>query len=117
MAFQDSLFDPSFLLAAIAYLEIATDIWGKAAAGFETTLTDPWGRLLSYMLLSGSDDGVSTTLSSVTELSPFQSSPHWAPKHGRENILLDGVQSRTSSLLLSLVVGTAMLVHSHLHII
>jgi lysophospholipase len=73
MAFQDSLFDPSFLLAAIAYLEIATDIWGKAAAGFETTLTDPWGRLLSYMFLSGSDDGVSTTLSSVTELSNFTS--------------------------------------------
>jgi lysophospholipase len=42
MAFQDSLFDPSFLLAGIAYLNIATDIRGKAAAGFETTLTDPW---------------------------------------------------------------------------
>jgi len=73
MAFQDSLFDPSFLLAGIAYLDIAADIWGKAAAGFETTLTDPWGRLLSYTLLSDPDGGVSTTLSSVTELSNFTS--------------------------------------------
>jgi lysophospholipase len=70
-AFQDSLADPDFLLGAIAYAEIVAEILGKEAAGYRTTLTDPWGRLLSYQLLSGAYGGVSTTLSSVAGLSSF----------------------------------------------
>jgi len=71
--FQDSLADPAFLLGAIAYAEIIANVLGKEAAGYCTTLTDPWGRLLSYQLLSGSYGGVSTTLSSVSSLSSFTS--------------------------------------------
>jgi lysophospholipase len=89
MAFQDSLLDPEFLLAAAAYFRVVNDILSKDLAGFNTTLTDPWGRLLSYQLLEGTDGGVRTTLSSITGLSnftshavPFQSSPAWVLRLG-----------------------------------
>lgn len=72
-AFQDSLLDPAFLLAAGAYGEIVTSILKKDGAGFDTTLTDAWGRLLSYQLLKGPYGGVDTTLSSVAGLSNFTS--------------------------------------------
>ena len=72
-AFQDSLLDPADLLAAVAYFEVVDDLLKKDAAGFRTTLTDPWGRLLSYQLLEGSDGGVDKTLSSITGLSNFTS--------------------------------------------
>ncbi|TAQ86171.1 hypothetical protein B7494_g5502 [Chlorociboria aeruginascens] len=72
-AFQDSLFVPEKLLVASAYFDVVTDIEEKNAAGFPTTLTDPWGRLLSYQLLAGDDGGAATTLSSITGLSSFTS--------------------------------------------
>ncbi|KAI4135567.1 MAG: hypothetical protein LQ347_000568 [Umbilicaria vellea] len=72
-AFQDSLLDPNFLLAAAAYVEVTNDILAKQAAGFPPTLTDPWGRLLSYQLLYGNDGGVATRLSSITGFSNFTS--------------------------------------------
>lgn len=72
-AFQQSLLVPEFLLASQAYGQITADIVAKQAAGFTPTLTDPWGRLLSYQLLYGPDGGVSTTLSSVARLSNFTS--------------------------------------------
>ena len=72
-AFQDSLLDPNYLLAAAAYGEVTNDILAKQAAGFAPTLTDPWGRLLSYQLLYGNDGGVATTLSSITGFSNFTS--------------------------------------------
>jgi lysophospholipase len=77
MAFQDSLLDPAYLLVAAAYFQIVDDINDKEAAGYDTTLTDPWGRLLSYQLLEGDDGGVGITLSSITGLSNFTS--HLAP--------------------------------------
>lgn len=70
-AFQDSLLLPEFLLAAVAYTEVTNDIVAKQNAGFPPTLTDPWGRLLSYQLLYGPDGGVMDTLSSITALSNF----------------------------------------------
>lgn len=70
-AFQDSLLDPSYLLAAAAYIAVTDDILAKQHAGFPPTLTDPWGRLLSYQLLYGFDGGVATRLSSVASLSNF----------------------------------------------
>jgi lysophospholipase len=72
-AFQDSLLLPDNLLVAEAYASIVDDITAKQLAGFPPTLTDPWGRLLSYQLLEGPDGGVSTTLSSVASLSNFTS--------------------------------------------
>ncbi|KAL1848258.1 Lysophospholipase 1 [Paecilomyces lecythidis] len=70
-AFQDSLLVPGNLLVAAAYASITSDIESKAAAGFSPTLTDPWGRLLSYQLFYGTDGGVDITLSSVSSLSNF----------------------------------------------
>ena len=49
------------------------DIVAKDVVGFDTTLTDVWGRLLSYQLLQGVDGGVGTTLSGITGLSNFTS--------------------------------------------
>ncbi|RHZ67855.1 hypothetical protein CDV55_104077 [Aspergillus turcosus] len=72
-AFQDSLLVPGNLLVAEAYGKIVADITAKGAAGFPPTLTDPWGRLLSYQFLQGPDGGVDTTLSSVSGLSNFTS--------------------------------------------
>jgi lysophospholipase len=72
-AFQDSLLDPAYLLAAPAYIAVTDDILAKQNAGFPPTLTDPWGRLLSYQLLYGFDGGVATRLSSIASLSNFTS--------------------------------------------
>ncbi|QSZ30863.1 hypothetical protein DSL72_000421 [Monilinia vaccinii-corymbosi] len=70
-AFKESLFDPEGAVFAVALSKIAKDIREKEAAGFRATLTDPWGRLLSYQLLE--NDGEATTLSSVATLSSFTS--------------------------------------------
>ena len=72
-AFQNSLLVPDGALSETALAAVTADILAKDAAGFQPTLTDPWGRLLSYQLLLGPDGGVSTTLSSVTSLSNFTS--------------------------------------------
>jgi lysophospholipase len=49
------------------------DIEAKHDAGYDTTIIDAWGRLLSYQLLYGSDGGVSVRLSGLTSLSNFTS--------------------------------------------
>jgi len=71
-AFQNNLLIPGNLLTAdVVYADISADIASKDAAGYPPTLTDPWGRLLSYQLLYGPDGGVSDTLSGITTLSNF----------------------------------------------
>ena len=73
-AFQDSLLVPGNLLTApAAYAAVTADVSSKQAAGFSPTLTDPYGRLLSYQLLYGADGGVSDTLSDITTYSNFTS--------------------------------------------
>lgn len=72
-AFEDSLLVPDNLLVAEAYADIVDDIAAKDLAGFSPTLTDVWGRLLSYQLLEGTDGGAGTTLSSVSTVSNFTS--------------------------------------------
>ena len=56
---------------------IVKDIVSKNDAGFPVTITDPWGRLLSYQLLDGTDGGVADRMSGLTSLSSFTS--HNAP--------------------------------------
>lgn len=76
-AFQNSLLVPSNPLASPEYGEVLADITAKQAAGYPPTLTDPWGRLLSYQILEAPEGGVNTTFSSVASLSNFTS--HAAP--------------------------------------
>ena len=70
-AFQDSLLLPDNLLTGLAYAAVTNDIKAKNAAGFPPTLTDPYGRLLSYQLLKGLDGGVTDRLSGIATLSNF----------------------------------------------
>lgn len=72
-AFQDSALDPSALDLFSAYGEIVDDIAAKQNAGFDPTIVDPYGRLLSYQLLEGDDGGVLDRLSGLTDLSNFTS--------------------------------------------
>jgi lysophospholipase len=72
-ALVDTLFLPDSVLAPVALADITADVLEKDLAGFPTTITDPWGRLLSYQLLPGSDGGVDITLSSIAQLSSFSS--------------------------------------------
>lgn len=44
---------------------VVGDVRGKAQAGFETSLTDLWGRTLSYQLINAPDGGQSYTFSSI----------------------------------------------------
>lgn len=52
-------------------MKVAADVAAKAAAGYNVTIVDPYGRLLSYQLLYGTDGGVMDTLSGLTALSNF----------------------------------------------
>ena len=70
-AFADSLLIPANLLVAAAYAQVTADVVAKNTAGFPPTLTDPYGRLLSYQLLYGADGGVMDRLSSISTLSNF----------------------------------------------
>ncbi|RMZ76751.1 hypothetical protein DV737_g4722, partial [Chaetothyriales sp. CBS 132003] len=73
-AFQNSLLIPDTLLTtATAYSDVVADLTAKDVAGFLPTLTDAWGRLLSWQLLYGPDGGVSDTLSGITTMSNFTS--------------------------------------------
>jgi lysophospholipase len=64
--------------SAAAETQIVEDVDAKFAAGFPVSLTDPWGRLLSYQLFYGDDPAVAETLSGITALSNFtaQSVPY-----------------------------------------
>ncbi|KAI9050555.1 hypothetical protein LZ554_005716 [Drepanopeziza brunnea f. sp. 'monogermtubi'] len=71
--FQDLLVLPTDSTSLLTYSEIISEIDRKGHAGFETTLIDIWGRLLSYQLLEGQEGGIEKTLSSVATLSNFVS--------------------------------------------
>ena len=75
-AFQNSLLVPANLLSISGlteYAAITTEIAAKQAAGYDATIVDPYGRLLSYQLLYGKDGGVAVRLSGLASLSNFTS--------------------------------------------
>jgi len=53
------------------YKSITDDVEGKADAGYNITITDYWGRALSYQLVNASDGGPSYTFSSVADATWF----------------------------------------------
>ncbi|KAK4546539.1 hypothetical protein LTR36_001756 [Oleoguttula mirabilis] len=73
-AFQNTALLPANLLSLSGLTEyglIADELVDKQAAGYDVTIVDPYGRLLSYQLLEGASGGVSTRLSSLTSFSNF----------------------------------------------
>jgi lysophospholipase len=58
--------------SAPEYPAIKADIQAKATAGFAPTITDVWGRFLSYQLLRGKDGGAEKTLSSISRWPNFR---------------------------------------------
>lgn len=69
-----SLLVPQILVSTQAdsiYSAVQSDIAAKRAAGFEPSIIDPWGRLLSYGLLLGTDGGVEDTMSGIAATSNF----------------------------------------------
>lgn len=55
------------------YNQVHDEIEPKVDAGFDTSLTDYWGRALSRHLVNNSNDGLQSTFSSVQNLSTFTS--------------------------------------------
>jgi lysophospholipase len=55
------------------YTHLAEDVSGKSGAGFETSITDVWGRALSFQLINATDGGQSYTWSSIASSDDFQS--------------------------------------------
>ncbi|KAF2159402.1 hypothetical protein M409DRAFT_60867 [Zasmidium cellare ATCC 36951] len=72
-AFENSFLLPANILNSDQYLEITDDILDKERAGFDTTIFDPYGRLLSYGFLYGPDGGDEIRLSTLTSYSNFTS--------------------------------------------
>ncbi|OJJ44550.1 hypothetical protein ASPZODRAFT_134631 [Penicilliopsis zonata CBS 506.65] len=54
------------------YKNIEDAVSGKSDAGFPTTITDYWGRALSYQLVNGSNGGLDYTWSSIALTTEFQ---------------------------------------------
>ena len=55
------------------YNQIYNAVDGKSNAGFNPSITDYWGRALSYQLINASDGGVAYTFSSIALDSDFSS--------------------------------------------
>lgn len=54
------------------YANLLSDVDGKRDAGFDLSLTDIWGRALSYQLINTTDGGASYTWSSIALSENFQ---------------------------------------------
>ncbi|KAK3995397.1 lysophospholipase [Cladorrhinum sp. PSN332] len=67
--FQNSIFKgpdmPGVLDTARYWRSVAQQVASKKDAGFETSITDYWGRALSYQLIDAPDGGPAYTFSSI----------------------------------------------------
>lgn len=62
------------ILDAASYVKsIVMEVADKKAAGFNTSLTDAWGRALSYQLVNNIDGGPGYTFSSIAQDATFKS--------------------------------------------
>ncbi|EPE06180.1 lysophospholipase [Ophiostoma piceae UAMH 11346] len=55
------------------WTDVADQVSAKADAGYETSLTDYWGRALSYQLINAPDGGLDYTFSSIALTDNFAS--------------------------------------------
>ncbi|KAL6862105.1 lysophospholipase [Trichoderma novae-zelandiae] len=63
---------PAGLSTISYYRQLFDDVDGKGNAGFNTTITDYWGRALSYQLVDPSDGGPAFTFSSISNDTDFR---------------------------------------------
>lgn len=71
VAFAGTLLELKEPGAGAAYQQIRADMTAKSVAGYQPTLVDAYGRLLSYQLLHNAKAGACDELSEVTTLSSF----------------------------------------------
>lgn len=71
--FAAGILDSSSATTVSDYTQIAQDIVAKASLGFPVSLTDPWGRTLSYQIMKGGQGAASTTLTDIVSMSNFTS--------------------------------------------
>lgn len=57
--------------SASYFTDLAEAVNGKQDAGFDTSITDIWGRALSYQMFNASNGGLAYTWSSIAETSAF----------------------------------------------
>ncbi|KAH7137383.1 lysophospholipase [Dactylonectria estremocensis] len=70
--FQNSILKgPEGLSGREYYRQLHDDVNNRSDAGYNTTITDYWGRALSYQLVNASDGGPSYTFSSIADDSDF----------------------------------------------
>lgn len=62
----------SVLNTADYWKNVYDEVESKDDAGFETSLTDYWGRAVSYQLISDSDGGAGYTVSSIADANHFK---------------------------------------------
>ncbi|RKL35250.1 Lysophospholipase 2 [Fusarium oxysporum] len=69
---DDSIIEgPNDLSVTRYYRELYQDVQGKVEAGYNKSLTDYWGRSLSYQLVNASDGGPAYTFSSIANDTEF----------------------------------------------
>lgn len=73
--FANSIFKgpdrPGILDTARYWRDVAEQVSDKKDAGYETSITDYWGRALSYQLINATDGGPSYTFSSIADDDDF----------------------------------------------
>jgi lysophospholipase len=75
--FQDSIFEGpnndhiQILSTADYYSTVLNEVGNKRDAGFNTSITDYWGRFLSYQLVNATDGGPAYTFSSIAQQQSF----------------------------------------------
>jgi lysophospholipase len=75
--FQDSIFEGpnndhiQILSTADYYSTVLNEVGDKRDAGFNTSITDYWGRFLSYQLVNATDGGPAYTFSSIAQQPSF----------------------------------------------
>ncbi|KAF5026368.1 hypothetical protein F66182_1576 [Fusarium sp. NRRL 66182] len=62
---------PADLSVSRYYRQLHQDVKGKVDAGFNKSITDYWGRALSYQLVNSSDGGPAYTFSSIANDTEF----------------------------------------------
>ncbi|PYI22298.1 hypothetical protein BO86DRAFT_68604 [Aspergillus japonicus CBS 114.51] len=76
--FQNSIFEGpegngiQLFNSASYYRDIYDAVQGKSRAGFNTSITDYWGRALSYQLINASSGGIDYTWSSIALTDSFK---------------------------------------------